>query len=232
MHPFDFDFRKLTIGLISGLIAMAAFVVSPKAAEPSHAGCWIGADAGYQIKTSEFSTGFGNVELSADNATYGPSAGCDVPIKGSPFVVGLMGSWTFTNAKSAITEVQSEWSVVARVGYLVTPATMPYILAGYTQLDEKLPTALAAFKDNPRGLTLGGGIEHMLNENLALSLEGRWVDLGHDTVLGVTKDDNTFQGLLRLSWKFGGVNPVKYFIDDEPPAATKPVCDKKLANCK
>ncbi|HLH92236.1 MAG TPA: outer membrane beta-barrel protein [Xanthobacteraceae bacterium] len=80
------------------------------------------------------------------------------------------------------------WTVGARAGVLVRPDVLVYGLAGYTgiQLDNwSFTSSFGPILQEPglhtHGLTLGGGIEYRLADNLSLRGEYRHVSLGSET---------------------------------------------------
>jgi outer membrane immunogenic protein len=64
------------------------------------------------------------------------------------------------------------WSVGARLGHLVNPATLVYGTAGYTQAEFELNNDAQTFD----GYFVGAGIETFLRDNWTLKLEYRFSD--------------------------------------------------------
>ena len=101
---------------------------------------------------------------------------------------------SFTIAAPGLTEtfatptLHDAWTVGGRAGVLVTPDVLVYGLAGYTavQLDNwSFTTNFGPILQEPglraHGLTLGGGVEYRLADNLSLRGEYRHVSLGSVT---------------------------------------------------
>lgn len=100
---------------------------------------------------------------------------------------------------SANSEIEQDWGYTlgGRVGWLATPRTLLYFLAGYTKVHLDNPTVNFKFKDplgfiehinSPTdltvklpdeldGYTVGGGIETKLRQNWSLKFEYRFSDL-------------------------------------------------------
>src|SRR5262249_36825001 len=120
-------------------------------------------------------------------------------------VAGVFVDYDFSGISDDLGNGQSfdhnySWSVGARLGGLITPKTLLYGTAGYTQAEFELTGAGAELFD---GYFVGAGIEHMLRENWTLKLEYRYAEYeGQD--VGV---DTTLQtGRVVLTYKF----PTRY----------------------
>lgn len=121
-------------------------------------------------------------------------------------VVGVFGAYDFSgmettgdigsisNPDSALEligiEKQDEWSIGARAGLLVNPKTLVYILAAYTQTEydftgTKFDGDEAAFTKTTTfdGVSVGGGIEFALTQNVFLGMEYVHTFYGEETVL-------------------------------------------------
>lgn len=124
------------------------------------------------------------------------------------FLVGVFGAYGFSNMESNVNETLGlsgngknlaidriekgdEWSVGARAGILVNPRTLLYVLAAYTQTDYEFSGAdLAgaapvkfAKETTFDGVTVGGGIEFAVTQNIFLGIEGTHTFYGEETVL-------------------------------------------------
>jgi len=94
------------------------------------------------------------------------------------------GSYDSEFSGSGELELDWMWTIGARLGFLPTPDTLVYILAGYTQAEfddpsitlrwgrdsETFSTSLDTFS----GVTVGAGMETRLNHNWGLKLEYRF----------------------------------------------------------
>lgn len=149
--------------------------------------------------------GFGTVQLGYDR---------ELP---SRFVIGVFADYDFNSSSSDASEsvvsigllgglltsstsieMEDSWTIGGRLGYLVTPATMIYGLAGWTHseisvdgsftTDDLVGLATVSFSDEEEldALTVGVGVETLLRENLSLKVEYRYTDLGgFDTSTGL-----------------------------------------------
>lgn len=117
------------------------------------------------------------------------------------FVVGAFFDYDFSGIKSTLdvsiptlgnlqargdTKLDSQWTVGARLGYLTSPDTLIYALAGYTHVemsDPRLtisgPLAASIGLGLPSldGWTAGFGMETMLMSNLSVKAEYRYSQL-------------------------------------------------------
>lgn len=115
---------------------------------------------------------------------------------GNRFVVGLFGAYNLASMKSegSISDFDAgfkaekgdEWSLGARVGFLATPRTMVYALAAYTQTDYKFSSHIGDASGSKTvdftGVTVGGGIEIALTNNIFLGGEYTHTFYGDETV--------------------------------------------------
>lgn len=135
----------------------------------------------------------------------GFQAGYDQQV-GSRFIIGVFGTYDFSGMETTMTEgvigienpdvslgltsieKGDEWSVGARAGLLVNPKTLVYILAAYTQTEydfNGLDSNGDAFSKATTfdGVSVGGGIEFALTQNVFLGLEYVHTFYGEETVL-------------------------------------------------
>jgi outer membrane immunogenic protein len=121
------------------------------------------------------------------------------------FVVGIFGSYDFSSMKTEgdigsiynpdgvgfdVTGIEKgdEWSLGARAGYLVNQRTLVYLLAAYTQTEYDFSGtdgAGDAFSKATTfdGVSVGGGIEFAMTQNVFLGLEYVHTFYGEETVL-------------------------------------------------
>jgi outer membrane immunogenic protein len=120
---------------------------------------------------------------------------------GPGWVAGVFVDYDFSGISDDLGNGQSfdhnySWSVGARLGGLITPRTLLYGTAGYTQAEFEL-TGFNA--DTADGYFVGAGIEHMLRENWTLKLEYRYSDYeGQD----FDTDEQLHTGRVVLSYEF------------------------------
>jgi outer membrane immunogenic protein len=89
-----------------------------------------------------------------------------------------------------VIEKGDEWSIGARAGLLVNDRTLAYILAAYTQTEYSFGDTDITFD----GVTVGGGVEFALTQNVFLGVEGTHTFYGEE-LLGDTNDGNDASGL-------------------------------------
>lgn len=218
------------------LIAVTALALSAPAALASWTGCKVGGFAGVASATTEATlstplipdSSIGIDGLGFQGMNGGITAGCDLQV-GSHFVVGLHADYAFqdlewktdvTFAGTSIADIRAgledQWAVGARIGYLMTPTSLLYGTAGYTEAKAKdlsvsfLGTPLVSWAVNdPSGWFVGGGIESMVMPNISLSLEYRYTRFDSERVtlapLPVDLDLDTDMHAVRLAvaYKFG-----------------------------
>ncbi|WP_088343440.1 MULTISPECIES: outer membrane beta-barrel protein [Rhodomicrobium] len=159
--------------------------------------------------------------------------GYDYQFRGSPWVIGAYADFDWMSsdndmggnaidlsvlaipgvgvADAALSvEIENVWSAGARLGYLTTPATLIYVLGGYSQADvnaharfrllDGVGGVTSAFRNDDDidadGFTVGAGIETKLSQNISLKLEYRFTDF-EDGDLGV--DAFTIPGVLNVT---------------------------------
>lgn len=121
------------------------------------------------------------------------------------FLFGVFGSYGFSNMETETSNVNfatlgslafdsiekdHEWSVGARAGVLVNPRTLAYILAAYTQADytfggtDSSGATPVGFTHDVTfsGVTVGGGVEFALTQNVFLGVEGTHTFFGKETI--------------------------------------------------
>ena len=131
-------------------------------------------------------------------------------------MVGAFFDYDWTNLKSSISifesaselgdnsanvsfEIEDQWALGLRFGYLPTPSTLLYLAGGYTQatigdiffsasinnsseeISESISGSLAGDQELS-GYFIGGGVETKLTSNITLKLEYRYADFGSEDV--------------------------------------------------
>lgn len=132
------------------------------------------------------------------------------------------------NSTRLSSELETLWTAVARLGYVFNPRWMAYIKGGYAaaQVDSRLfiATALvttqAAAVTEHDGHVLGGGLSHLLGNNLVLDIDYSYMGFDSESIqpvcgpvacipnpaLNVDLDD-VHMLVGRVSVKFGGKAP-------------------------
>jgi outer membrane immunogenic protein len=120
------------------------------------------------------------------------------------FASGISGDVTVGGVHTSLDHNYS-WAVGARLGYLVTPSTLLYGTAGYTQAEFEL-NGFAARTFG--GYFVGAGIETFLRRNWTLRLEYRFSQFGAETVIeeadmSAELDPSMHTARLVLTYKLG-----------------------------
>jgi outer membrane immunogenic protein len=128
------------------------------------------------------------------------------------FVAGVFFNFDFTSISTSINvlgggvkaDLDNMWTLGGRVGYLVNPDTLAYVLAGYTQANFSLPSGIRG--DNPSGFSVGGGLETKLDGHWFLKAEYRFTSFDTETLassryFSVTSDTDVHTGRFVLSYK-------------------------------
>jgi outer membrane immunogenic protein len=225
--------------LTAAALALAWFYLSAAKAEAgSFTGCYGGGALGYSAALSDTSidaTGVGalaNIDsLAASGGNVTALAGCDLQVGNTPFVVGVWGDHSWSQAEFSVnvlgapgalieTGVDTSWAVGARVGYVVVPGALIYVKGGYTQAEVDDisfpalgPGAPVLSVPTLDGYVLGGGGEVQLGGGLALQLDYSYADyeqadiaLAPGLSLGLDTDIQTAR--VGILYRFGGSAPV------------------------
>jgi outer membrane immunogenic protein len=202
-------------------------VKAPQAvvAAPSWTGFYIGGDVGRGSVVHEVSAGLLGATATLDGIggqgfLGGVYGGFDYQVA-PQFVVGIMADGTWSNIDSKFSasagaigldakiRADVSWSVLARLGWLSSPATLWYVLGGYTwqnfHTTVSAPGLNLTRDDSTDGWTVGGGVETRLFGNWFTGLEYRYTHLQQRTFLGgVIGIQPTMQTVrTTLSYKFG-----------------------------
>jgi outer membrane immunogenic protein len=209
-------------------------IKAPRYVEPaaSWAGWYIGASAGAAWQKSDVNTNSGFVECcyrfipnpNASISKTGFIGGGQIGYnwQHGNFVFGLEGDISGLNGRASTSfatdytagsySSKIRWlsTVRGRFG-LAVGDTMAYMTAGVAFGGVKNTVTYDEFGTYSRsktktGWTIGGGVEHMLNRNWTIGLEGLFVDLG-DTTVGPRSKTTRFSnqaviGRLKLNYKF------------------------------
>ncbi len=152
----------------------------------------------------------------------GIDGGFDVARNG--WVFGLLGGYSFSNMESSLSvfdgaaelnlSKQDEWYLGGRLGRVVAPRTMFYLLAAYTQTEYELSGT--GIDQSPHqsysGIKAGTGVEYALGANSFFGLEyahdfyGKqdWLN-GDGIKISDSLDEDKIQATFKI--KFGGDLP-------------------------
>ena len=211
-----------------GLTAPATDDSPPSRPIATHwTGFYGGVAGGGGVAVNNVSTAFGGASTSITGA--GQSllgsvfAGADYQFAPQA-LVGLMGDFTWAGLQSTASlsasganasisaQANRTWSVMARVGYLPTPATLLYAAGGYA--GQNITSTAAAFvggtsafasQDNTfHGWTVGPGVETVVTGGWTTRLEYRYSQFQQQQILsgiGIQPETHTIRA--GLAYKFG-----------------------------
>lgn len=199
-------------------------------AQDRFTGCYAGVGGGYSMALTDTSVGVpgfgvGVDGLGAQGASIAGLAGCDLKVA-PRLVLGVWGDFTHdpdttfavtvTGAPTILeTSLENRWGLGGRLGWLVTPRAMAYVLAGYTQAETSditspaFPAVSIAVPDL-KGYVVGGGAEFDLDYGFFLQVQGTYADyrdenisLGGPVSLGLDTDVLTARVALTYKLNFG-----------------------------
>jgi outer membrane immunogenic protein len=120
------------------------------------------------------------------------------------FGSGISGDVTVDGTRRSFDHDHS-WAIGARLGHLVTPSTLLYGTAGYTQAEFEVG---GLGSRTYSGYFVGGGVETFLRDNWTLKLEYRFSQFGEESIvntadLSADLDPSVHSARLVLSYKLG-----------------------------
>jgi len=198
------------MGYLKKLVAaMGMVAASAVAAQAGWTGCGVGLQGG--LSTGQHDVSIGAFELSglgSDGYVAGVNANCDWQL-GDKIVIGVGADYNFGSTKLEVNpglfsvEMGNSWDVYLRGGVLLTPATLLYILGGYSDTDVSWTIAGLA-PPEAKGLMLGAGIEAKFSPNMTLGLEYRRHIAEQETILGAVNIDTTRDEIMgRIKYNIG-----------------------------
>ena len=134
----------------------------------------------------------------------GLTVGADWHVPSSRWVFGLYGDYVFGDRTGDIlgatfnkdeiavrSKLSNQWALGGRAGVLVTPGTLVFVKAGYTQADEAIDitgfgSSANLWKATKGGYEIGGGFESSLGSNFFLRGEYDYSDYGSSTIASTT----------------------------------------------
>jgi opacity protein-like surface antigen len=224
-EPDNAWFRTILFTMVlAALLCLGGAIVARAEGLPNYAVA--GTQTSVGLRTGCYLRGYGQGSFVDHKADMGPvtvdglsskdfgggvGIGCDYIY--NQLLIGLGGDYTFQNSKftasvgptTAMTiPMGDEWSLWARLGWVVNPFTAVYALGGYAGAQDssmKMATPLSTFSTalgNRRGGLVGGGVEYMISSNVAMNLEYRHNMLGDgsSTILPMKLD--TTEDVVRL----------------------------------
>ena len=158
----------------------------------SWSGCHVGAMVGYGIQKDKTSLALSGTDvvtidgLGASGAAGGVKGGCDLQM--GKLVAGLFGEAVWHSSEFSVSSplgggiegkvgLDMTWAIGGRLGYLLTPQTLAYIMVGYTQAQFSDMSASVGGTSigslsvpEAKGWMLGVGAEMALTDKLGLDL--------------------------------------------------------------
>ncbi|KZY36157.1 hypothetical protein A3731_16085 [Roseovarius sp. HI0049] len=209
-------------GIRNTALALASGLFLGHAAEAQSTHDWTGFHAGAMAGYGEMqpnSNAANLIQPNSDDAVYGIFAGYDYQFS-NRFLIGVEADWAFSDMSSTVpcfnpafscnAGMDSMATVRARAG-MTFDRTLVYATAGYAHMEYKGYTQNAAtrFADSSGidGWTYGFGLEYAVTDRIHVGAEARWAEfdstvMNYDVPYTVSPD--TFQALLRVSFKLGG----------------------------
>jgi outer membrane immunogenic protein len=214
----------------------APYLKAPPAAI-SWTGCYIGANVGFDWARTSSSDAVSGADLGRENdhsLAGGGQIGCDYQFAPS-FVFGIRGNYDRTQLNDGTeivpgfagivnADMNIHWTATAtaRVGYLISPATLLYVQGGGAWTRNNLqvdiiPTfPFGGGSDTVTGWTVGVGGEYMFAPNWSAFVEGNYMDFGtHNistTIFGTglpgatwSTREQVYQFLVGVNLRFGGL---------------------------
>lgn len=152
------------------------------------------ADIAAGVRTDTSLTGF----------VGGLTVGADWHVPSSRWVFGLYGDYTFGDRTGDIlgatfnkdeialqSKLSNQWALGGRAGVIVTPGTLLFVKAGYTQADEAINisgfgSSANLWKATKGGYEVGGGFESSLGSGWFVRGEYDYSDYGSTTIASTT----------------------------------------------
>ena len=193
---------------ISMFAILSTLSITGAAHAQSFDGPSVGVQAGWvenKVRDPKTDLGVVSADTSKDSAVLGGYAAYDKEF--GKFVLGAeMGANFGTSdtvssgagANRVMLDSKRSFDFTARAGYLVTPKTLVYGRAGYTNDRVKTtivsPTLTRSASEDRDGWLVGGGVERMVTDHVSARLEYRYADLSngdgkydrHQVLTGIT----------------------------------------------
>jgi len=191
-------------------------------------GCYIGGNVGWAQESVRFddSSGFDDGRRSRSGFAGGGQVGCDYQFA-SNWVFGVQGMIDATDIKRGrFGDLESDFSfdhdarwfatITARLGFLITPATLLYAKGGWGTVkersrvfDNETDLVIRSVDRNASGADVGVGLEWMFTPNWTFFVEWDHIFLDHNSI---QVDGTRFADINRdfdkvlfgINWRFGG----------------------------
>jgi len=236
---------------ISTIAAVLAALTTGAASAQDWQGFYVGAHTGYTEGEADQPWGavggpFTSTGQDAPDVSgwiYGIQAGYDFQL-GANWVLGLeaQGTWGDREGDDGGTggdvngvEINSEYSLRARGGYLFTPSTLAYLTGGWVRMDvDATAPTTGAVNEDVDGWTYGVGVEHRYGSNWSSFIEYRHDEMdqtrfsfpadGYDE--GITPETDSVR--IGVNYRFGGAAaapppPPPPPVQQQPPPPPPPV---------
>jgi outer membrane immunogenic protein len=213
---------RLTTGAALTLAATGAWGDGPSfnresdLAAPTWTGFYLGGAVGYGLGFTSLSAvqvpEAGTSDIGLRGVQGVVSLGYDWRL-GPRWVVGAFADYAFSeieaDAGTISVTIDNQWAVGGRLGYLLSPTTLLYGNAGYTQADFLLRDSFSPdfnIAEALRGVFVGGGIEHAVSRTISLKLEYRFSSYDPfdvNTGEALALDNEVHSVRVGVNWRFG-----------------------------
>jgi opacity protein-like surface antigen len=166
---------------------------------PMRPSCYVQGLGGAGINGAKATDGSGYIEsISASGWTIAAGIGCDIKV--GRVVVGALGRYEIpVQQDKDLFQVKGSWLAAARAGYLINTGLLAYGLVGFSGSS----WSATEFKQEAKGLVLGGGIEVMLAAQVSLTAEYTNTQYGKWTEGDIKISPEGHAMRLGLSYRFG-----------------------------
>lgn len=223
-------FAAASVAMISIAHAADPMMPAPQASGFNWSGFYVGAGVGAggantELESPLFAPGASFDGIGGEGVYGEIGIGYD-HVFGDRFLVGVFADAQYGNIGTSLSipagpldasiNATYGFDVGGRVGYLVNPTTLGYVLGGYSWRNFELESNIAGVEGDwdAGGYVVGLGMETVLSGNLTLKGEYRFASYGNvnylsllgapDGVLDASTSTHTF--LAGLNYRFGGSN--------------------------
>jgi outer membrane immunogenic protein len=190
--------------IVIAAIALASASVAPA---QGFTGGWVDARGGWDSVQLKISTDDFGVSSSKSGFLYGAAAGYDFALS-SNVVAGVSGGIYGSTAKACFDDGEDgvclkagrDFEALGRIGYIVNPAAMIYVLGGYA--NGQISDQNSDDSETRGGFRIGAGVEYAVSTHVALKAEYRYTSYKKEEFDGGSFGFNRNQVLLGVGYRF------------------------------